>query len=181
MLDIVGPLALCHGTAVYGRALGTLVPLLGACVDFELRLRAEARGQAYELVVASPVLLPEAPPPRPWKLVDALARDLEHRGFVVDRAPPPLANGQALVCADLRVHRPGGAVAIEIVGFWTPEYLARKLARYAAVGVPHVVLCVDAARACEDDDPPPGACVVRFARRIDADALAQLLAANAVG
>ena len=31
VLDIVGPLALCHGTSVYGRALGGLVPLLGAC------------------------------------------------------------------------------------------------------------------------------------------------------
>jgi hypothetical protein len=105
-----------------------------------------------------------------------LARDLEARGMTVDRAPPPLAAGQALVCPDLRVHCGTHAIAIEVIGFWTPEFLARKLARYQAVGLRDVILCVDATRACDDqDDPPPGACVVRFERRIDAEALTQLL------
>jgi predicted nuclease of restriction endonuclease-like RecB superfamily len=71
-------------------------------------------------------------------------------------------------------------VWLEIVGFWTPEYLARKVARYAAAGIHDVVLCIDGERACDDDDPPPGACVVRFTRRIDADALVQLLGMDTV-
>ena len=175
ILEIVGPLALCHGTTVYGRALGTLVPLLGSCEGFELVLRAEARGQRYELAVRSPALLPVGPPPRPWRVIDELARALERRGLTVDRAPAPLASGQALVCPDLRIRHGARAFAVEVIGFWTPEYLARKLARYAAVGVTDVVLCVDATRACDDDDPPPGAWIVRFERRIDAGALAQLL------
>ena len=213
--EIAGPLALCHRTTVYGRALGGLVPLLGGCDDFEMQIRAEARGQLYELVVAAPALLPALPPPRPWKLVEQLARDLEKRGFEVERAPAPLASPHGIVCPDLRVEvalpsdeaadatragepadatRAEGAVDatragegidarsvwLEIVGFWTPEYLARKVARYAAAGIRDVVLCVDGGRACDDDDPPAGACVVRFTRRIDAGALAQLLGMGAV-
>jgi predicted nuclease of restriction endonuclease-like RecB superfamily len=206
VFEIAGPLALCHRTSVYGRALGGLVPLLGGCDDFEMQIRAEARGQLYELAVAAPALLPALPAPRPWKLVERLARDLEKRGFQVERAPAPLASPHGIVCPDLRVEfpaPPGEAVApplpgeacgaatadatrarevvdvrsvwLEIVGFWTPEYLARKVARYAAAGIRDVVLCIDGERACDDDDPPAGACVVRFTRRIDADALAQLL------
>jgi hypothetical protein len=175
VFEIAGPLALCHRTSVYGRALGGLVPLLGGCEDFEMQIRAEARGQTYELVVAAPALLPALPPPRPWKLVERLARDLEKRGFAVTRTPPPIASAHGIVCPELRVEARGRGVWLEIVGFWTPEFLARKVARYAAAGIRDVVLCVDGARACDDDDPPPGACVVRFERRIDADALAQLL------
>jgi predicted nuclease of restriction endonuclease-like RecB superfamily len=185
--EIAGPLALCHRTSVYGRALGGLVPLLGGCDDFEMQIRAEARGQLYELVVAAPALLPALPAPRPWKLVERLARDLEKRGFNLERAPAPTASPVGIVCPDLRVEvaAPSGVVGdarsvwLEVVGFWTPEYLARKVARYAAAGIRDVVLCVDGERACDDDDPPAGACVVRFARRIDAGALAQLLGAGA--
>jgi predicted nuclease of restriction endonuclease-like RecB superfamily len=176
MLEIIGPLALCHGTTVYGRAIGTLVPLLGACSEFELTIHAEAKGQRYQLVSRSPALLAVGAPPKPWRVIADLARDLEARGHIVERAPPPVAAGPALVCPDLRVRRGTRAIAVEVVGFWTPEFLARKLARYQAVGLPDVILCIDATRACDDeDDPPPGACVVRFERRINAGALAQLL------
>lgn len=178
VLDIVGPLALCHGTTVYGRALGTLVPLLGACDDFTLTIRAEARGQAYELSLASPALLPAGPAARPWAVVEQLARDLERLGIAVVRSPAAIASGGALVCPDLGVEVGGRVVWIEIVGFWTPEYLARKIARYRAAGAGEVVLCVDSTRACDDDDPPAGASLVRFERRIHAGALAQLLGAS---
>jgi len=83
--------------------------------------------------------------------------------------------GGALVCPDLGIELGERIIWVEIVGFWTPEYLARKLARYRAVGAGDVVLCVDASRACDDDDPPAGACVVRFQRRVHAGALLQLL------
>ncbi len=196
VFEIAGPLALCHRTSVYGRALGGLVPLLGGCDDFEMQIRAEARGQLYELAVSAPALLPALPAPRPWKLVDQLARDLEKRGFEVERAPAPIASPHGIVCPDVRVEvaAPQGEAAdaardgeaadtrsvwIEIVGFWTPEYLARKVTRYAAAGIRDVVLCVDGDRACDDDDPPAGACVLRFERRIHADALAQLLGGGA--
>lgn len=188
VLDITGPLALCHGTAVYGRALGNLVPLLASCETFALTIHAEARGQMYELRVDSPALLP-ASTPRSWPLVDRLADDLERiggpRGVRVRRSPPVVSQattraqaigpGGALVCPDLGIELGERVVWVEVVGFWTPEYLARKLARYRAVGAGEVVLCVDASRACDDDDPPAGACVVRFLRRVRAEVLLQLL------
>lgn len=193
-LDIVGPLALCHGTAVYGRALGSLVPLLATCQSFTLTIRAESHGRAYELRVDSPALLP-APAPRRWALVERLATDLERigapRGIRVRRAPPALVErvskegalavpSGALVCPDLGIDVGDRTIWIEVVGFWTPAYLARKLARYRAVGARDIVLCVDSTRACDDsDDPPAGACLLRFERRIHAEPLLQLVGALA--
>ena len=111
-------------------------------------------------------------------MVEQLARDLERLGIAVVRSPAAIASGRALVCPDLGVEVGGRIVWIEIVGFWTPEYLTRKLARFLAAGAGDVALCAVTTRACDDDDPPAGATVVRFERRIRATALAQLLGAG---
>ncbi|MEO8551892.1 MAG: DUF790 family protein [Kofleriaceae bacterium] len=158
VLEIVGPLALVQRTAVYGRTLGQLVPFLAAS-PFELVLESPI----WSSRLASPVLLPVAPVDRagtyePTKLARGLERhDPELRAMI---APPP-PPGAALACPDLAIDHRGVRSYVELVGFWTPQYLARKLAGY---GNARVVLCVDAARGCEEDalDDPR---ILRFTRR----------------
>jgi predicted nuclease of restriction endonuclease-like RecB superfamily len=53
------------------------------------------------------------------------------------------------------------------MGFWTPEYVARKLALYRDARVANLILCIDEARNCAEADLPAGALVVRFRRRVD--------------
>jgi predicted nuclease of restriction endonuclease-like RecB superfamily len=43
---------------------------------------------------------------------------------------------------------------VEIVGFWTPEYLANKLERLRCARVSNLVLCIDADRNLGDGDIP---------------------------
>ena len=63
---------------------------------------------------------------------------------------------------------------IEIVGFWTPQYLASKLEKLRQTDTV-CLLCVDEDRACATadfpNDLPPHLPVVRFRRRIDAAAV----------
>jgi predicted nuclease of restriction endonuclease-like RecB superfamily len=61
-------------------------------------------------------------------------------------------------------------VLIEIAGFWTPEYLRRKIERLRSADLPPFVLCIDDQRACGQADLPLdlAASVVRFRRRLDA-------------
>ncbi len=157
-LDVVGPLALLHRTTVYGRALGLLVPLLSAFDDFELDIRGTAD---HVDRVRAPIALPPPALPPPAYAAAKLARALERTGAEVTRDPRPVTAGTTVLCPDLAV----GATRIELVGFWTAEHLARKLAGYRTAGVP-VVLCVDDTRACADDPVPEGA-IVRFRRKID--------------
>jgi predicted nuclease of restriction endonuclease-like RecB superfamily len=53
------------------------------------------------------------------------------------------------------------------VGFWTPDYVARKLTLYRSARLSNLILCIDEERNCADTDLPPGARVVRFRRRVD--------------
>ena len=58
----------------------------------------------------------------------------------------------------IRHRRVAGQQAwLEIVGFWTPEYLTEKLERLRQARFPNVILCVDEQRNCSEGELPPGA------------------------
>ena len=64
---------------------------------------------------------------------------------------------------------------LEIVGYWTPDYVARKLERYRSARLPNLILCIDEHRNCADADLPPAALVITFRRRLDPAAVLRVL------
>ncbi len=172
--EIKGPLALFHQTAVYGRALGALVPPLAEQARFELVIRCDVFGEKV-LRVAPPLLLPRAPAPRrpPMALDARLARDLDST-CAVEREPEPIAAGDRLLFPQLRVDD----WYIEIIGFATTEFLAEKVARYRAAGIAKIIFCIDEERASEADAAPLRATDYRciwFRRRISADTVLEMI------
>jgi len=88
----------------------------------------------------------------------------------VFREPEPIAADGTLIFPDFALQQrsdPGRRWLLEIVGFWTPDYVARKLALYRKARVSRLILCIDEARNCAEADLPPGALVVRFRRWVD--------------
>ena len=43
---------------------------------------------------------------------------------------------------------------MEVIGFWTAEYLERKLAGLRKAGIRNLIVCVDADRGCSEADLP---------------------------
>ncbi len=183
--EIIGPLALCHRTAVYGRAISGIVPLLAACDRFDLVVAGQNDYGAYETHARSPVLLPEPPVElggvsrAATRLAGQLARLLglepgrssrtaaaSDPASSVMLAPAATATGHALAAPDLAVEIAGERWLVELVGFWTTPYLERKLRGY---GRANVILCIDEARACADDAPPAEALL--YQRTLDAAAV----------
>jgi hypothetical protein len=60
---------------------------------------------------------------------------------------------------------------LEIVGFWTPDYLLEKLSRLRAMAHVPLVLCIDRGLNCSAGELPPHARVVWFRKRIDPGAV----------
>jgi predicted nuclease of restriction endonuclease-like RecB superfamily len=182
VLEIVGPLALCHRTAVYGRALGGLVPLLGECERFELELRAQAFGETYSACIASPILLPSAPARMlaPSRHIAGLARALSRLDprIAVAIAPAPFEAGRTLLCPELAIERYDGRWFVELVGFWTRELVDGKLAAYREAGA-NAIVCVDARRACGPEDAPRDPSVVLYDHRLDAEAVVAAIVGSA--
>lgn len=168
-----GPLALFHRTTVYGRALGSIVPHLAWCENFTLDARCDLGGGPGSFRLQPPLLLP--PATRPARHDSALEARFELEmaraapTWRVLREPSAVDAGAHLVFPDFELeHRveTGRRWWVEIVGYWTSDYLAHKLATYRAAQLRHVILCVDATRSVAEHELPRDARVVRFKKRV---------------
>ncbi|MGD2068445.1 MAG: DUF790 family protein [Gemmatimonadota bacterium] len=96
----------------------------------------------------------------------------ERSGWTLTREATPLVVGEEVTLPDFTLrHDDGREALVEIVGFWTPEYLERKLARLEAGGPENLVLVVyrDLGAGEEGDSDAlerafPGR-VIRFVRK----------------
>ena len=176
VLEISGPFALFRRTDVYGRALASLLPRAARCHDFRLEAQcALGRGPVSTRFVvqrSDPIFPVRELAPHDSRLEAAFARDFGKaaRDWDLVREPQPVEAHGTLLFPDFElVHRNDRArrFLLEIVGFWTPEYLADKLRRFRAAGLERVILCIDVRRRCSEADLPVAAKVVRYKRRID--------------
>jgi predicted nuclease of restriction endonuclease-like RecB superfamily len=174
ILDLSGPFTVFRHTLLYGRALGELVQFLPHCAHFKLRADCVLRDQEAILDVQSgdPIFPAEEPKPFDSKLEERFARDLKRAAPNWDlvREPEPVPAGGTLIFPDFLLrHRlcPQRRFLVEIMGFWSADYVARKLALLREAGLCNLILCVDEARICGDDPLPQNARIVRFRRRID--------------
>lgn len=172
-LGVTGPLALFHATTIYGRALGTLAPILANHPRFELAIRCELGSGPHVRHISPPVMLPAYVERRKPSIGERLARDLLLREHVVDREPAPLVVGDVVLFPDLAIEHRGGRWFIEIIGFSTAEYLDDKRSLYRAADA-RVIFCVDAKRSVIDEHP----FLVPYVRQVDADTVIERIEAD---
>jgi len=173
-LEISGPFALFRNTRLYGRALSELIPLLAWCARFRLRALCilEGRPLTLQLTTGDPTFPTMAPRQYDSRLEERFAREFRRLApeWDVVREPEPIAVEGTLIFPDFALqHRrdPGRRWLLEVMGFWTPDYVARKLAFYRKASLSNLILCLDEARNCAAADLPEGALIVRFRRRVD--------------
>lgn len=157
------------------------MPLLTWCPRFRLRADCSLRGRSWILELGSrdPIFPGREPRRYDSKLEERFAADFRRIApeWDVVREPEPVRAGAGLIFPDFALqHRHHGwRWLLEIVGFWTPEYVARKLALLRAARLANLILCVDESRNCAREDLPPSTRVVRFRRRIDAGHVLRLI------
>ncbi len=181
-LQISGPFALFRNTRLYGRALGELVPLLGWGLRFRLQAACIFGGcrLTLQLGTGDPIFPATAPRQYDSRVEERFAREFRRLApdWDVVREPEPIPADNTLIFPDFALqHRsdPARRWLLEIVGFWTPDYVARKLASYRSARLSNLILCIDESRNCAEADLPVGALVVRFRHRVDPAAVLQML------
>jgi hypothetical protein len=177
-LEISGPFSLFRHTTMYGRALASILPALPWCERFELVARCMLRGRILTVRLRPGDPIAAGDPPRTYdsRLEERFAREFARATLDWDltREPEPVEAGNSLVFPDFAVvHRRDRTrrFLLEIVGFWTPEYLRAKLDHLRAM--PHVplVLCIDRGLNCSVGDFPLQAHIVWFQKRIEPEAV----------
>ncbi len=182
ILEISGPMALFRRALVYGRTLAGLVPQLLWCDRFRLRADCEIDGEPRAFVLQSgDPIFPAAEPRRFDSKVEARFFDDFGRAapdWDLIREPEPLAVGTTLIFPDFAVqhrrHR-WRRWLLEIAGFWTPDYVERKLSGLALADRRDLILCVDANRQCAGEEMLGSGRVVAYRRRVDPAAVLRII------
>lgn len=161
LLRISGPLSLFGHTTVYGRALSELVPLLCWCNRFTLAAIVRVRGKdaCFRVRSGDPILPATEPKHFDSRLEERFARDFgaEATDWDLIREPEPFqvhcSSGLAgsMIFPDFLIrHRrvPRYQYYLEIVGYWTEDYLQKKIKGLRTAAIPNLILCVDESLNC---------------------------------
>jgi len=94
-------------------------------------------------------------------------------GWKAKREPTILKAGRYAFVPDFSLRRDGMKVYVEVVGFWTPEYLKKKTEKLKEVKEP-VILLINRKLKCSEKDFPAQD-VIFFDRKIPANEVTQVL------
>ena len=167
-----GPNSILRHTHAYGvdfaRFLAALVQARDWRFTAEIALRKGWRPLLFTLTPADG-LRSRVPAPALFDstLESSLAEKFgpERDGWTLRREATVLEAGEALLVPDfVFTHADGTEVVFEIVGYWTPEYLAEKFSKLGRVRVPNVLVAVPRARALKTGNLPHA--VLPFKTRI---------------
>jgi uncharacterized protein len=177
-IELSGPFALFKKTRLYGHALGEIIPMLAWCSRFRLQAECVLHGRrlTLELRTGDPVFPGSVPRQYDSRIEERFAREFRKLApnWDVLREPEPINVDGTLIFPDFALQcraNPARRWLLEIVGFWTPDYVARKLARYRSARLSNLILCIDEERNCSEADLPTSARIVRFRRRVDPSAV----------
>jgi hypothetical protein len=184
ILNVSGPFALFRRTEVYGRALASLIPRVLWCPRFEVEAAcALGRGSELSMLLVrsgDPIGAGRELARYDSRVEERFAKDFAKVALDWDvlREPRPFEAGDAWIFPDFELahrHDPGRRWLLEIVGFWTVEYLEKKLDRLRRAALDRLILCIDDERRCDTRALPKHAHVVRYSKRIDAASVLSIL------
>lgn len=130
-----GPASVLHNTMRYGIAMAKFLPALLTCNDWKMEAIIKTRKKGYTLrflLSADDGLKSHLPPPNEFdsSIEEAFAQkwgDESRDGWKLLREGGIIYKGQKIFIPDFVLqHENGQRVYLEIVGFWTPEYLRKK-------------------------------------------------------
>jgi predicted nuclease of restriction endonuclease-like RecB superfamily len=149
---VTGPDALFRSTRRYGTRFARLLRTVAGTREWELRATVDDRGTERELrLTDADVSVPDTEPVTEVQYDSGVEADFAARFASLDldwdlvREPDAVAAGEHVVIPDFAFdYRHGDfRVYFEIMGFWTPEYVEKKLARLAEVEEVEMLVAVD--------------------------------------
>jgi len=157
-VKIDGPASLFKLTRRYGISIAKLLPIIVANPEWAVTARIlwkytneicnfKIESQKHGALFKKPNLPPETYDSAAEESF-ALQFQAVKSGWTLKREPEPVPAGTQVIIPDFSLERAGVKIYLEIVGFWTEEYLLRKAEKLKQVEA-KMLLLVDEALACE--------------------------------
>jgi predicted nuclease of restriction endonuclease-like RecB superfamily len=152
-LVVTGPDSLFRSTRRYGTQFARLLRTVAKTADWQLTATVDDRGtdRTMQLSDDDPVTVPGADPIAEDRFDSAVEAEFATRFRSLDfdwtlvREPEPLAAGRRVMIPDFAFEHEYAdfRVFFEIMGFWTPEYVEKKLGQLDAVEGVEMLVAVD--------------------------------------
>jgi predicted nuclease of restriction endonuclease-like RecB superfamily len=151
-LVVTGPDALFRSTRRYGTRFARLLRSVAATDDWRLSATIDDRGTERELTLSdADVAVPGVDPVADAEFDSGVGRVFATRFSSLDldwdltREPEPLATGTRVMIPDFAFdyRHADFRVFFEIMGFWTPEYVEKKLSQLESVEDVELLVAVD--------------------------------------
>ena len=149
---VTGPDSLFRNTRRYGTRFARLLRTVAKTAAWRLDATIDDRGTERELTLTdNDVSVPGADPVTEVTYDSGVEESFARRFAALDldwdlvREPDPIAAGEHVVIPDFAFDWKHGEfrVYFEIMGFWTPEYVEKKLSRLADINDVELVVAVD--------------------------------------
>lgn len=162
-VSLDGPLSLFKLTDRYGTSVAKLLPMIAASESWRIKaeILSRSRGnRVYTFETESGELKGTIDTSDDWggpttKLYDSSVEEKFAKSFAsygsgwsVKREPEPLIAGRHVLIPDFGFEKGGAKVYLEVVGFWTPGYLERKIDKLESIVGVDMVIAVDESLAC---------------------------------
>jgi len=174
MLKISGPFSLFRKTRLYGRILGEIIPMLGWCKAYELKANCFMKNPCGELILrsGSPIIPSKLPKKYDSKLEQKFSRSFIKIApdWEIIREPKPLTIGNSFIFPDFALNHklnPNRQWLLEIIGFWTAEYLEQKLLKLQTLNIKNLIICLNDKLNCKDEELPNNSRIIRYKYTID--------------
>ncbi|TMT86663.1 DUF790 family protein [Haloterrigena sp. H1] len=150
---VTGPTHLFRATRRYGTRFARLLRTVAKADAWRLEATIDDRGteRTLELSDVDPIRVPDAEPVAEVSFDSGVEADFAARFSTLDfdwelvREPEPLATGTRVMIPDFAFEYAHGdfRVYFEIMGFWTPEYVRKKLGQLADLEDVAMLVAVD--------------------------------------
>jgi predicted nuclease of restriction endonuclease-like RecB superfamily len=161
-VHVTGPASLFKKNRKYGTSLAKLLPSIVRAKTWEINAQIETCiGGEPRLFTFSLTSKDNVPLPVTSDLVTHFDSDVEHQfyqdfsslnlGWEIKREPTIVKTGTSVIIPDFGFYKDDMVHFLEIVGFWTPEYLKKKISKLRVAEAP-ITIVVNENLNCKKDD-----------------------------
>jgi len=161
-VSVDGPLSLLKMTERYGTSLAKLLPQIIASESWNVKADILGRNKRriYKFMLESSEVEGIIEDIAHADLIDQGLYDsmIEERfarkfkthdsGWLLKREPEPILAGRHVLIPDFSFERHGVKVYLEIVGFWTKEYIEKKISKLRSIMNTDMIIAVNENLAC---------------------------------
>lgn len=165
MVDVTGAASMLKMTRKYGTAFAKLIPYILKAKKWYLRAEIVDSSRIYILEIDDRLrdMFPEKEERIEYdsSLEEEFARKLKMLGYTVLREPDVVKSGSYAFIPDFAIDINGERIYLEIAGFWTEEYLKKKIEKIRNANIPLVVVAREDFGEGKDVEG-----VIKFSKRI---------------